>query len=59
MDSATETAREVKELLIKKGLVSGKRKDINHSFLVSDEPASFMNIGERFLGRKIGFVKKV
>jgi len=59
VDSAAETAQEVKDLLTKKRMASSKKRDAEHSFFVSDEPAGFMRTGQRFLGRKIGFVKKV
>lgn len=59
VDSASETAALVKKLLIEKNLIFKKKRELNHGFFVSDEPAGFMRIGEKFLGRKINFVKKV
>jgi len=59
VDSATETAHSVKELLVERGIISGRRGELNHKFFVSDEPAGFKKIGQRFLGRKIDFVRKV
>ena len=58
VDSATETARKVGDLL-GGSLKSAKKISGEHKFFVSDEPASFIKVGQRFLGRKIKFVKKV
>ncbi len=59
IDSASETAREVKRLLNKKNLSSLKKKSSNRKYFVSDEPGKFSRIGQRFLGKRIKSVKKV
>lgn len=58
IDSAEEVAWDAKRLLEREGML---RKDgrARHRFFVSDEPANFKKIGEKFLGRKISFIKKV
>ncbi|MCX5715502.1 MAG: glutamate racemase, partial [Candidatus Omnitrophica bacterium] len=59
IDSARQAAGHVKEVLSwENGLASNKKKGKNR-FYVSDEPARFARIGEKFLGQKLGSVKKV
>lgn len=59
VDSASETAREVKKMLAEKRLISGRKGSLNHKFFVSDDPAGFINIGKKFLGRTIKCTDKV
>jgi len=58
VDSAEAVAKEVRELLEKKALLK-KNRGAKYKFFVSDEPTNFKIIGERFLGRKIAFIKQV
>lgn len=58
IDSAEEVAEEVKGLLEKRNLLRNS-KGARYKFFVSDEPMNFKTIGERFLARKISFIKKV
>ena len=60
VDSAGQTACAVKDTLSGKNLLSLRKKRHSDSrFFVSDEPAGFISIGQRFLGRSIRFVRKV
>ncbi|MDD5449979.1 MAG: glutamate racemase [Candidatus Omnitrophica bacterium] len=58
VDSAKRVTAHVKDVLIQKDLLSENKKKGECRFYVSDEPARFAKIGERFLGQKIRFVKK-
>jgi glutamate racemase len=61
VDSASETAREVSELLLSTGLKS-KRRQLpfsSHEFYVSDLPGQFSALGRRFLGRPLRKVAQV
>ncbi len=58
VDSAKAVAEEVKGLLKEKGLLRPGGRPV-YKFFVSDEPMNFKAIGEKFLGRKISFIKKV
>jgi glutamate racemase len=59
IDSGEATAAVVKEMLISNGLANTSREHPNIQFFVSDAPDKFTQIGERFLGRSLGVVKKV
>ncbi len=59
VDSATETAREVKQLLESKGLSRLSKKPPHHEFLVSDEPEHFRVVAKRFLGHDLPHVRRV
>lgn len=55
VDSAQETAHEVREMLAATGLLS-RSKNLPfsaHEFYVSDLPGQFSELGSRFLGRKL------
>ncbi len=59
IDSAVETAKTVREALEAAGL-SRKRNDSPiRRFYVTDDPARFRKVGERFLGRRITCIEKV
>lgn len=61
VDSASETAHEVKEMLATTGLLA-KRKSVafsSHEFYVSDLPGQFSELGKRFLGRSISKVTQI
>jgi glutamate racemase len=59
IDSGEATAGEVERVLqeLKMKNTSTERPDVR--FFVSDTPAKFTEIGERFLGRQLGVVKRV
>lgn len=59
IDSAEETARKVKHILDRKALLSSVVKTAAHRYFVSDEPAAFKKIGEKFLGSSIKDIKKI
>ena len=54
IDSGKATASVVKELLEKEGLKNDSTLKPNLQFFVSDVPHKFAEIGERFLGTKLG-----
>ncbi len=58
IDSAKEVAKEAKETLISCGLFNRTAKTGRQDFFVSDEPARFVKMGERFLKRRIKCVKR-
>ena len=59
VDSAEETARTVVEILTKKKLLRPDAEKGNHHYYVSDIPAGFIRVGNRFLGGKLGDVYQV
>lgn len=59
VDSATETAREVKALLEMNGLFRKAKCPPRHEFLVSDEPEHFRILAKRFLGHDLASVRRV
>jgi glutamate racemase len=59
VDSATETAREVKKLLEAQGLLRASTRSPKHEFLVSDEPEHFRVVAKRFLGHDLPHVRRV
>jgi glutamate racemase len=59
VDSAVETAREVKALLETEGLLRLSKHPPKHEFLVSDEPEHFRSVAKRFLGHDLPHVKRV
>ncbi len=59
VDSAVETAAEVKGLLAWSELLSTTHQAPRHRFFVTDEPQHFTSIGERFLGHAIRSVERV
>ena len=59
LDSAYYTARSVKKTLLDLRLTSPEDKKGSLSFYVSDSPARFIRIGEKFLGRKLDSVMRV
>ena len=58
VDSAEEVAKEARNLLDASGLLNSAPGNKRHKFFVSDEPEHFIRRGERFLKRKMGFVRK-
>jgi len=52
VDSAEETAGEVRSMLKKDGMARRNGKGV-HSFFVTDAPDRFIEVGRRFLGEKV------
>jgi glutamate racemase len=59
VDSAHETALEVKERLRRGNLLRSEATPPVHSFAASDSPLRFREVGSRFLGNRIGDVERV
>jgi glutamate racemase len=59
IDSAEETARAVKEALTRLDLFNTNTRSGYRKFYVSDSPAKFRKLGERFLRKRIGRVQLV
>ncbi|MBI2355159.1 MAG: glutamate racemase [Deltaproteobacteria bacterium] len=59
VDSAEETARTVAAILAKKDLLRPAAEKGNHHYFVSDIPAGFIRVGNRFLGGRLGDVYQV
>lgn len=59
IDSGEAAAVEVERVLEENNMKNPSREKPNLQFFVSDIPAKFSEIGERFLGAKMGVVKKV
>ncbi|MBM4166732.1 MAG: glutamate racemase [Ignavibacteria bacterium] len=58
IDSGVATAESVKLLLEEKGLRNTSKHKPNILFFVSDVPEKFSEVGERFLGMKMGKVRR-
>ena len=59
IDSGEETARTVTTVLEREGLTAARRESPRHALYLSDRPASFQAIAERFLGRVLPPVEVV
>lgn len=59
VDSAAETARTVAEILAQKRLLRPDSEIGNHHYYVTDIPAGFIRVGNRFLGGRLGDVYQV
>jgi glutamate racemase len=59
VDSAEETARTVAAILADKEMLRPRAEKGNHNYYVSDIPAGFVRVGNRFLGGKLGDVFQV
>lgn len=59
VDSAAETARTVAEILRNQGLLRPAAEKGNHHYFVTDVPAGFIRVGNRFLGGGLGDVYQV
>jgi glutamate racemase len=59
IDSGESTAGRVAAALREQNIVNPSKEHPNVQFFVSDTPGKFTEIGERFLGRKLGVVKRV
>jgi glutamate racemase len=59
VDSAEETARTVAEILRGNGSLRPSSETGNHHYYVTDIPAGFIRVGNRFLGGRLGDVYQV
>ncbi len=59
VDSAEEIARTVSEILTKKKMLRPAAEKGLHHYFVSDIPAGFIRVGNRFLGGRLGDVYQV
>lgn len=59
IDSGECTAAAVENILDKEGMRNPSKLKANVQFFVSDIPHKFLEIGELFLGEKMGIVKKI
>ena len=59
IDSAEETAKEVKEMLIEKGLLRKENDKVEHDFFVTDIPTRFVRLGKNFLNQKLTNVRQI
>jgi len=59
VNSAKETAKEVKRQLEARGMLEPPGAEGERKFFVTDNPAKFTQIGERFLGVRIDHVEEV
>jgi len=59
IDSAVETAREIRDTLASLSLLNSSSVPARHEFYVTDSPEKFLSVGERFLGRNIEHIEKI
>jgi glutamate racemase len=59
IDTAIETANQVRQILDQRGLLSDRNAAPHHRFYVSDLPQKFGEIAERFLGEPIVHVERI
>ena len=59
VDSAEETARTVAEILKDSGLTRPESEKGNHHYFVTDVPAGFIRVGNRFLGGALEDVHQI
>lgn len=59
VDSARETAREIKEALVHYGIQNSASSNARRMFYVTDSPERFIKVGERFLEQKIEHIEKI
>ena len=59
INSAKETAKEVKRILQEKGINTPEDRVGSYTFYVTDNAERFIQVGERFLGRELGSVKAI
>ena len=59
VDSAEETARTVAAILKDKNMLRPPEEQGNHHYYVTDVPAGFIRVGNRFLGGKLGDVYQI
>jgi glutamate racemase len=59
IDSAVETANEIRHILGASSLLKDDSTDTFREFYVTDSPDRFQEVGENFLGEKINHIKKI
>lgn len=59
IDSAVETAKEVKRVLEEKGMLRRSTDEGSREFFVTDFPEKFSRVGENFLGHEILNISKI
>jgi glutamate racemase len=59
IDSAVETAKEVKRVLEEKGMLCQSGEEGSKEFYVTDFPEKFSSVGENFLGHEIMNITKI
>ena len=59
VDSAKEVAKEAHLILDANGLLNNGERPARSEFFVSDEPHRFAKLGEKFLRRRLGRVRKI
>jgi glutamate racemase len=59
IDSAIETSREIKSVLSRMALLRTGSEPALRRFYVTDSPDKFRDIGERFLGTKIEYIRRI
>jgi glutamate racemase len=59
VDSAEQTALTVAQILSRDGLLRPEGEQGNHHYYVTDIPAGFIRVGNRFLGGRLGDVYQV
>jgi glutamate racemase len=59
IDSAIETAKEVRTILSAGSQLNSMADGTTHTFYVTDSPERFTSVGERFLGKPIEHINKV
>jgi len=59
IDSGLETAKRVKEILLKENLANDGAKESDDLYFVSDNPQKFQKIGSMFLGEELANVRRI
>jgi len=59
IDSGLETAKRVKEILLKENLANNRAKESDDLYFVSDNPQKFRKIGSMFLGEELEYVRRI
>ena len=59
IDSGLETAKRVKEILLKENLANDGAKESDDLYFVSDNPQKFQKIGSMFLGEELENVRRI
>jgi glutamate racemase len=59
IDSAIETAREMRAVLSELSLLRPVPGAVRREFYVTDSPEKFLDVGERFLGKTIDHIEKI
>lgn len=59
VDSAEETAKEVKKVLIEKGLLRRDSNKVEHEIFVTDIPTRFIKLGKKFLDHELTNVNQI